>query len=296
MLIHKSDIEKRLEENPEPIEVTKMREHILSSFANLEFIEEGHIYNLHNADGTVVEKIPSASTIIARYEPESDWDEIALRYALKYDSTKEQVQRMWHENNIKATNNGSLIHRYAENLQKLITNANTEELDIIIKPQYEDGYLIPYGPKQEAVHSYWNELFQIGEIYPLLPECKMYMPLSNKYGIKEIFCGTGDTTLAYKFKGKWCIILTDYKTNRSLINDFNRDKNIKMLPPFDNMIDEALSHYTLQLSLYSLMLENLGYDVIDRRIIWLKDNGEYEKIKLPYIKEQIIQAFDIWNP
>ena len=98
MLIHKSDIEKRLKENPEPIEVTKMREHILSSFANLEFIEEGHIYNLYNADGTVIEKIPSASTIIARYEPESDWDEIALRYALKYDSTKEQVQRMWHEN------------------------------------------------------------------------------------------------------------------------------------------------------------------------------------------------------
>ena len=613
MLIHKSDIEKRLEENPEPIEVTKMREHILSSFANLEFIEEGHIYNLHNADGTVIEKIPSASTIIARYEPESDWDEIALRYALKYDSTKEQVQRMWHENNIKATNNGSSTHLYGENLQRFITNLKEEEICDVIKPQYEDGYLIPYGPKQDAIQKYWQDLFQIKEIYPLLPECKMYMPLGNKFGIKEIFCGTADILLAYKHRGKWSIICHDYKglpldtpiatidgwknmgdiqkgdvvfdkngkpttvlnvseihynpclkikfdnnteivcdeehrweisfldeeykdgikerkfiskimtakelfnymhdhknygirkyehniacyfkpklvpkifnclpidlptieltvhpyivgcwlvnkgqkirkidgikldtdingifdylnnnfdeniantylrssykqrlqilqgamdnngkynslkqeynielydsnkitffekllstfginssineyilknkgkahikfstniypfkrkkqsilplitdrhlfrniksveytdtiptkcievdspthtyccgydmlvthnTNKELIKSYNRSNNITMLQPFDNMIDEPMSHYTAQLTLYSMMLENLGYDVIDRRLIWVKDNGEYEKIKLPYIKEQIIQAFDIWN-
>ena len=296
MLIHKNDIEKRLKENPEPIEVTKMREHILSSFANLEFIEEGHIYNLHNADGTVIEKIPSASTIIARYEPGSDWDEIALRYALKYDSTKEQIQRMWHENNIKATNNGSSVHLYGENLQRFITNLKEEEICDVIKPQYEDGYLIPYGPKQDAIQKYWQDLLNIPDIYPLLPECKMYMPLGNKFGIREIFCGTADILLAYKYKGKWSIICHDYKTNKDLTKTFNRNNNITMLQPFDNMIDEALSHYTIQLSLYSMMLENLGYDVIDRRLIWVKDNGEYEKIKLPYIKKQIIQAFDIWNP
>ena len=291
MLIHKSDIEKRLKENPEPIEVTKMREHILSSFANLEFIEEGHIYNLHNADGTVIEKIPSASAIIHRFEPERDWDEIAHNYAIKHGLDVEKVKRDWYENNIKSTNNGSLIHSYAENLQKLITNPYIGQLDEIIKYQYEDGYLIPYGPKQEAVHCYWSELFQIDKIYPLLPECKMYMPLDNKYGIKEIFCGTGDTTLAYRYNGKWCIILTDYKSNKSLINNFNRNNNIRMLPPFDDMIDEPMSHYVIQLSLYALMLENLGYEVIDRRIIWLKDDCTYEKIKIPYIKDKIIKSF-----
>lgn len=295
MLIHKTDIEKRLKENPEPIEVTKMREHILSSFANLEFIEEGHIYNLHNADGTIIHKIPSASAIIARYEPKQDWDEIAARHALKYDLTKDYVQRMWHENNIKSTNNGTSVHLYGENLQRFITNLKEEEICDVIKPQYEDGYLIPYGPKQDAIQKYWQDLFQIKEIYPLLPECKMYMPIGNKFGIQEIFCGTADILLAYKYKGKWCIICHDYKTNKDLTKEFNHSNNITMLQPFDNMIDEALSHYTVQLTLYSMMLENLGYDVIDRRLIWVKDTGEYEKIKLPYIKEQVIQAFEIWN-
>ena len=41
----------------------------------------------------------------------------------------------------------------------------------------------------------------------------------------------------------------------------------------------------------NFLSENLGYDVIDRRIIWLKDNGEYEKIKVPYIKNKIIESF-----
>lgn len=290
-MLNIEDIRNRLKRNPEPKVVAEMREHILNAFSNLEFIEEGHIYNLHNADGTVIERIPSASTIIHRFEPPRDWDVIAENYAVKWGRDVKDVKRQWHENNIKATNNGSSVHLYAENLQRFITNLKEEEICEVIKPQYEDGYLIPYGPKQDAALEYWQDLFNIQEIYPLLPECKMYMPIDNKYGIKEIFCGTADTTLAYKHKEKWSIILTDFKTNTSLSNSFSRSNNITMLQPFDNMIDEPLSHYTLQLSLYSMMLENLGYDVIDRRIIWLKDDATYEKIKVPYIKEQIIESF-----
>ena len=65
-----------------------------------------------------------------------------------------------------------------------------------------------------------------------------------------------------------------------------------MKPPFDNLVDEYLSHYMIQQGLYSMFLENLGYEVIDRRLIWLKDNGTYEKVQLPYIKEQLIKSFN----
>ena len=64
-----------------------------------------------------------------------------------------------------------------------------------------------------------------------------------------------------------------------------------MLPPFDNLVDEALSHYIIQQGLYSMMLENLGIDVISRKLVHLKDDGTYEKVKLPYIKEQLIECF-----
>lgn len=292
-MLNIKDIKKRLTNNPEPKEVTMMRENILSSFANLEFIEKGHVYNLHNEDGTVIEKIPSASTIIKRFEQPADWDDISAKYALKHDMDVEAVRRQWHENNIKATNSGSVHHLYGEMLQNFIRTGDENVICEAIKPQYEDGYLIPSSPKQEAVMQYWEDIIKLQDVYPLLAESKMYMPLGNKYGINEIFCGTADILLAYKNKGEWCILLHDYKTNASLSSSYNTSNNVTMLEPFDNLIDEAHSHYTIQLSLYSMMLENLGYNVIDRRLIWLKTDGTYEKIKLPYIKEQIIKSFNI---
>lgn len=289
-MIHIKDIQARLKINPEPKEVTEMREFILSSFQGLEFIEEGHRYNLHNPDGTVIEKIPSASAIIDRFVPKSDWDDIANRYAMKHGMEVSAVKRMWKEKNIKSTNNGSSTHLYGEFMQKFITTGEPNFCEVL-KPQYERGFCIPYSPKQEAISKYWEDALKVNEIYPLLPEVKMYMPLDNKYEINEIFCGTADITFAYKYNNKWCILLEDYKTNASLYNDFNRNNGNMMLPPFDNLVDEALSHYIIQQGLYSMMLENLGIDVISRKLVHLKDDGTYEKVKLPYIKEQLIECF-----
>ena len=292
-MIHLTDIQQRLSTNQEPKEITEMRENVISAFSNLEFIEEGHIYNIHNPDGSVIEKIPSASAIIHRFEPEADWDDIANNYALKRDLNVDDVKRKWKENNLRATNSGSVHHLYGEMLQNFIRTGDKNVICEAMKPQYEQGYLIPSSGKQDAIMKYWEELFVIDDIYPFMAECKMYMPLGNKYGINEIFCGTADILLAYKKNNKYKLLVNDYKTNASLSSSYNQSNGVTMLPPFDDMIDEPLSHYTIQLSLYSMMLENLGYDVIDRRIIWLKDDGTYEKIKVPYIKDKIIESFKI---
>ena len=53
------------------------------------------------------------------------------------------------------------------------------------------------------------------------------------------------------------------------------------------MIDEAKSNYTIQLSLYQMGIEQLGYEVADRKIIWLKDDGLYEKISVPDVTKDL---------
>lgn len=290
-MINIEDIRKRLLKNPEPKEVTEMRKHILSSFKNLEFIEDGHIYNLHNTDGTIINNIPSASAIIKRFENEVNWDEISYNYAVRHDMDVDNVRRLWKENNLKATNNGTQIHFYNEQLHNLIMFGDKYQLPEQIKPQYEDGFLIPLGPKEEAGMKFWEDIMKLDNVYPLMAECKMFMPVDNKYGIKEVFCGTADTLFAFKRQGEWGIIQTDYKNNNSLTNDYNRNKHTMMKPPFDFLCDEALSHYEIQQGLYSLMIENLGYKVFDRQLIWLKDNGNYEKVKLHYFKDEIIDSF-----
>ncbi len=55
---------------------------------------------------------------------------------------------------------------------------------------------------------------------------------------------------------------------------------MSLLPPFDDMIEEPLSLYALQLSAYALCLRGIGCDVKGLRIVWLKDDGDYEIIRL----------------
>jgi hypothetical protein len=46
------------------------------------------------------------------------------------------------------------------------------------------------------------------------------------------------------------------------------------------MVDEPLSLYTLQLSLYALCLRGIGLNVIGNRIIWLQEDCNYAIEKL----------------
>lgn len=289
-MLHINDIQTRLKNNPEPKEVAEMREHILSSFSNLEFIEEGHKYFIHNEDGTIDTPI-SVSGLIKEFEPYVDWNVKAEGVALKDGVDVEVIKRKWKENTLRATNSGTQHHEFGESYMNFVRGLDKSTFCNSCIKQYEEGYLIPCAPKQEAILKYWEDIFKIDKLYPLLPEVKMYMPKDNKFGIKKLYCGTADITFAMKYKGEWCILVMDYKTNQSLSSDYNQKFNVTMLPPFDNLIDESKNHYTLQLSLYSLMLMNLGYKVIDRKLIWLKNDGNYEKIPLPDITEKLIQVY-----
>ncbi len=75
-------------------------------------------------------------------------------------------------------------------------------------------------------------------------------------------------------------MVLDYKTNNSLYSEYNQRYRKTLLPPFDDMIEEDLSLYTIQLSLYALMLQDIGIPVIDRRIVWLNNEGQYQLISV----------------
>ena len=53
------------------------------------------------------------------------------------------------------------------------------------------------------------------------------------------------------------------------------------------MIEEDLSLYTIQLSLYALMLEDIGIPIIDRKIVWLTNDGTYEIISVPDVSDKL---------
>ena len=272
-MLNIEDVRKRLKENPEPEEVGIIREKIINHFKDLTFIEDGHKYFLNGQDGSRKE-LQSVSATIHEFVPFVDWDEKAEGCALKEGVDVSVIKRRWEENNVRATNNGTSTHLFGEMYHWFVTD-DLNRMSNIIWPQYEKGYLIPYSEKQNAVQQYNEDLFNVHDMYPLMVETQVY---TDKYA------GTFDKLIYYKHptdNSKSGLILADYKTNASLTNDYNRSHNTMMLPPFNDFIDEALSHYTLQLSLYQIPLEDMGMKILSRRIIWLKNDGTYEQIAVP---------------
>ena len=118
-----------------------------------------------------------------------------------------------------------------------------------------------------------------------MAETKVYTGKNKELtNLKQDYAGTFDLLMYYLDPDndeKSGLIILDYKTNKSLFNDFSRENGKMLLPPFDDTFEEPKSLYDLQLSAYQLPLEDIGLKVVGRRIIWLKDDGTYELFKCP---------------
>lgn len=286
-MLHISDVEKRLKLCPEPPEVTQMRELVTDSFKNLEFFEGPHEYILHKENGEDV-KLPSVSSIVQRFEPEVDWDTIRANKAKRLGITDDELKRQWRENNLTSTSNGSQTHLFGESCLYFFQGKLDKIEDEVAHYQLEDGFLIPYGPKEIAASKLYEDILGNHNVWPVMAEAKIYTGLNDTLNLKEQYCGTFDILWAARDKkGEIVPYLMDFKTNKSLTNDYNRAHQKVMLPPFDDMIDEPLSHYTIQLSAYSMGLEQLGIKPQNRVLIWLKDDGTYEKIPVPYVGDRL---------
>ena len=262
----------------EPQIVTDTRELILDTFKDLIFIEEGHKYFLHG------QELPSVSGVTHQFKPEFDSETVATNYAKKHGQTKEYWLDQWLFKNLKATKSGTIFHEFGEGMFWLSIGC-PERMPVSSKQKYykENNWMIPTGPKEDAILKFHREMSQYD--FPVLAETKVYNNFNpNVAPMRTSYCGTFDI-LYYRYfpndPGASGFVIKDYKTNRELTNDYNRSHGKNCLAPFADLPDESLSMYILQLSCYQIPLEDLGLKVIDREIIWLKDDGNYELIHLP---------------
>lgn len=259
------------------------RQLLEEKFGNIQFIEEGHEYFIEN------EKYTPVSTVISEYEQPFDEDKVADNYARKNHRTKADVLKEWKFKNLKSTIGGSRVHEFGESYTNMVAGF-PEKICEANRKQYVDCrgemMLIPTFPKESAVKKFYDE--KSGYLTPVGAEFK----LSTRYMGDKVrkICGTCDL-LFYEedpLFGEHQFVLADWKTNASLTNDYKRKNGICMKFPFDNMIDDALSHYTLQFNLYRRMLKSVGVKIGDMRLIWLKEDGDYEIIKIGKLNDSIL--------
>jgi ATP-dependent exoDNAse (exonuclease V) beta subunit len=215
-----------------------IQNYIIDYFKGLAFIEDTHKYSI-NAKSISI----SVSGLIKKYVKEFDANYVSKQLSIKTNVLQKDILDKWKKIADDSCERGNEAHKFGE---KYI-------FDNSIKPTTK---------LEEAIVKFWNELPE--HIIPVCSELQMYHKTI-------MFAGTADILLHNTLNDTY--IICDYKTNIDIFKNF---QNKKMLAPFNNLLDCAYNKYQLQLSYYQILFEQTGYKVSSRKLIWLKDDGNYE--------------------
>lgn len=254
----------------------QIREKILNSFNELVFVDEGHKYFVGDRELLSVSVVTHLfkehfdSETKAVETSERNWDNPNSKY---YRMTPEEILSQWKEKSENACTHGTEVHEFGESCFYYMTGQYDKILPEFKCRLTNDGGFESKSPKEDAVVKYYQDLPLC--YIPILAETKVYDTNLGYAGTFDILFYY-DATLDGKSDENSGLIIMDWKTNEDLYKNF---KDQKLLAPFDELPDMPLSLYKLQLSLYQICLENIGFLVKDRRVLWLKPEGIYDKIR-----------------
>lgn len=229
----------------------RIRSKLNSYFNNIEFKENGHIYEVNG------QKLKySVSGLIEFFIIPFNREGISKNTAKNRGISQAELLKEWDAKRDNACSMGNKTHSFGEGYMF-------------------NRVLIPETGLERAVVKFWNDL--PSHIIPVIPELIMY---HKEY----LFAGTADVLLYNTTTGKF--IICDYKTNEDLFKNFAEKK---MLKPFGDLLCCPFNHYQLQLSFYQILLEQSGIEVSGRKVIWLQHDGTYKIYDTKDYREPLIK-------
>ncbi len=209
-------------------------------FNEIQFNRKDHTYTIRDKN------LISATTLVSQLEREVDWAEKAKGVAIREGTSTDLILKQWKDNGELAAEKGTKIHQYIERRLRWKTEPDTKY------------------PEMMAFDSFWKKAqgkLTIKEIEWIIGDYKL--------GIG----GTVDLVAFSSNTNKYHIF--DWKSNKKFTYD-NQWQNL--LPPFNDLEDCHLVRYSLQLSIYKVILQcNTDLDLGESYIIWLNSDyqGEY---------------------
>lgn len=267
-------------------ELKAIRDKIQDSFKDLVFDEGPHLYYLNgkrvrSVSATVdlfVEPFPTEEKAQSCYE--KYYDDPTSKY---YHMTADEIKKMWKKKNDNANDQGTLAHAFGENAMHYMVG-DYDAIAPEFKDRLVDGKFEARTGFEKAIVKFWNDMPD--EYVPILVENRVYALCG---GDEPVYAGTFDLLVYSTIPGKEGLLIFDYKTNEDLYKNF-QDK--KLLQPFDKMLDHPKNHYELQQSLYENALNEIGYKILGKRLIWIKTDGTYTIVKMtekiiPFLLESL---------
>jgi ATP-dependent exoDNAse (exonuclease V) beta subunit len=206
-----------------------------------EFKEKYHKYYY---DGKNYE---SVTTFIKRFKEEFDSDKWSKVTAEKTGQDQDKVLEEWKKLNDRANEIGHATHAWIENFFKGVYQPIPRDFEII--------------DRLDKFHKIYYE--KLTKLVPVKFEQKVF---STKWKL----AGTFDALFTYKDQ----LVIVDWKTNKKF--DTTSAYNKKLLSPFETEDECKLTEYSIQISLYALILEEVGLDVKMGYILYIGPEGDPE--------------------
>jgi ATP-dependent exoDNAse (exonuclease V) beta subunit len=187
-----------------------------------------HKYTYHN------EQFISVTTFIQQFHKPFDTQYWSKRKADEAGVPQDWILNEWKELNDYANEIGTDTHNWIEDYFNQKWNKLPTNLDVI-----------------HRINKF-NVIFakQLWKLEPLKFELRVF---SKKWKI----AGMIDSLFLYRGK----IYIVDYKTNKEFTTDETVRYKERLLPPFNDYYKTHLNEYSIQVSLYALILKEWGFEI-----------------------------------
>ena len=235
---------------------------------NFVFNEEAHTYHYMNPEtGKPVQKFMSVTQFLSQFKKPFDSEMIAgvvakSRTRKGEPTTKAQVLQEWKDISDIALKLGTNVHKWIEDYY----NGDNPEVPTAIN-------------ESERVQKFL-EIYE-ERLHKLTAVAQEFRVFSRRWGL----AGTMDILFwldPFFYVGDW-------KTNKKFTTDNDPEgRKQKMLAPFQDMWDNSLNAYSIQISLYRLILkEEAGFETEGGFLVWIGPNGKPKLFKIVDLRDRL---------
>jgi len=231
----------------------ELKGRIYNYFTELQFQRIGHKYTINGR------QLTSVTNLVKSFIPVVDWNSVAYMIAPHKGTTGKKLIKDWKYERDISVIRGNNTHNFGELLGK--------------------GCRKPETNQEKALIKFWTTVDKHRYIR-VAREVRMYHKAL-------FFCGTCDFVLYDTWTRTF--IIGDYKTNKDIFKQYGSKR---LLYPFDFLLDRPFEHYEIQLSLYSILLGQLGIPISERWIVWLMDDEKCKQKRLPLASYKLYKTPD----
>ena len=238
--------------------------------AGLDFKPDEHRYFLNGRE------MRSVSSIVEHFAP-FDSLSVAAKCSVNpkhehYGKSPEEIVAIWQQAGREAADAGTKVHAFAEACY-LYLAGRENEIEEAFRDRVTSEGLAAVKPKEEAVARWWAE--NDWQRYAVVAkETRIVNPVLG-------YAGTFDLLLYDMYNAGFA--QKDYKTNKDLERWFGE----MLIPPLSMIRSNDIGKYTVQQTLYTVVLRNIGLPVLSNELIWARDEG-YRCVMLPMEYDKVI--------